>query len=360
LALARIVDPVEGMHAAISQRWFKSVGSAGKPVRVTHNAIAAVVYASVRLGTDTVGLALNSAGTGQPATRVRLAGIANGLWGDTLGRYEDELGIEMSIRSQDGRRLTPTPERTISLPGATDHVVVLVHGLFDNDGCWRGSDDGGGLLQAVAAHPALTPVTVSYNSGLAVAANGKKLSALLEELVADWPVPVRSIAFLGHSLGGLVIRHACATGISLHHDWAHKTSSVITLGSPHLGSHLESAAATAARALAVAAETRPLARFIAGRSQGIKDLLPGTPHPELPPRIAHHFVAGVVTREPAHPIGRLVGDWIVRPNSATGGRRLRPSTASVLGGLGHSALRNDPASVSLVLELLAPTDAGKS
>ena len=65
----------------------------------------------------------------------------------------------------------------------------------------RGSDDLG-----------YTPVFVRFNTGRHISENGASLAALLDELVADWPVEVERIAIVGHSMGGLVARSACHRG----------------------------------------------------------------------------------------------------------------------------------------------------
>jgi hypothetical protein len=40
--------------------------------------------------------------------------------------------------------------------------------------------------------------------------------------------------------------------------------------------------------------------------------------------VRYHLVAATLTRSPGHPVGRLVGDLLVRPPSAYGHSRLRP------------------------------------
>ena len=47
------------------------------------------------------------------------------------------------------------------------------------------------------------------NSGLPLAENSVDLAGILTGLVQEWPVPVRRIALVGHSMGGLVVRGAC-------------------------------------------------------------------------------------------------------------------------------------------------------
>ncbi|HLM51090.1 MAG TPA: hypothetical protein VK279_11135, partial [Solirubrobacteraceae bacterium] len=62
--------------------------------------------------------------------------------------------------------------------------------------------------------------------------------------------------------------------------------------------------------------------------------------------VTHCFVAATVTRSPRHPIGRLLGDWLVLEASASGRslRRLPFAAAHGLhvGGVHHFALLNHP------------------
>ncbi len=135
-------------------------------------------------------------------------------------------------------------------------------------------------------------------------------------------------------MGGLVARSAC------HHggDWTPLVRHTVSLGSPHTGAPLESAVHYAATALGVVGETRPFAGFLRRRSAGIRDLRSGSlvdedwrgRDPEalraaacrevpLLEGAAHHFVAATITESAEHPVGRLVGDWLVLP-----AERLRP------------------------------------
>ena len=112
---------------------------------------------------------------------------------------------------------------------------------------------------------------VRFNSGRHVSENGRSLAALLDEVVAEWPVPVEQIALVGHSMGGLVARSACCAG----GDWTALVTHTVSLGSPHLGAPLESAVHYASAALGVTPETRPFAGFLRRRSAGIRDLRSG-------------------------------------------------------------------------------------
>jgi hypothetical protein len=163
-------------------------------------------------------------------------------------------------------------------------------------------------------------------------------------------------------MGGLVARSAC------HHggDWTPLVRHTVSLGSPHTGAPLESAVHYASAALGAAPETRPFAGFLRRRSAGIRDLRSGSlvdedwegRDPEalraaacaevpLLKGAAHHFVAATITRDAAHPVGRLVGDWLVLLPSASGRSRarvigFRAEDGVHLGGTHHLALLNHP------------------
>ena len=65
------------------------------------------------------------------------------------------------------------------------------------------------------------------------------LADLIEQLVGVWPVPVRSLSVVGHSMGGLVARSACHSGAANGAAWVSSLTSVVTLGSPHVGAPLD-------------------------------------------------------------------------------------------------------------------------
>ena len=57
------------------------------------------------------------------------------------------------------------------------------------------------------------------NTGLPIAENGVAMAALLDRLVTAWPTDVRRIALVGHSMGGLVMRAACAVNTDSESPW---------------------------------------------------------------------------------------------------------------------------------------------
>ncbi len=361
LAAERIVKPVEGMHHAISRPWFRALGPLGRPVRLMHDAISGIVYTSIRGGAAAIGVSLAARVSDSSPTADTARAVVNGFWGDALGRYASLMGTEMAIRDRNGEPVRMGPAPVAALPDPTGRLVVLVHGLIKTERCWQVRDNRPGLLEALDRHPTVTPLSVRYNTGLPVAANGAHLASLIEAVRQDWPVPVESIALVGHSMGGLVTLETCAAARRADHSWIDSVTDVVTIGSPHRGAPLESLVRVAARALTITAQTRPLADFLESRSRGIKDLGPGIggfgAEHELEAVAASpirtHFVAGVVTSNPGNPFGALVGDLMVRPSSTTP-RRLNPTNVVVLGGVHHFDLLHEPAVIERVIQWLVP------
>jgi pimeloyl-ACP methyl ester carboxylesterase len=227
-----------------------------------------------------------------------------------------------------------------------------------------------------------TPLYVRYNTGRHISENGRSLSELLERLVADWPVEVRDIALVGHSMGGLVARAACACAVEHEAGWVRHVRHVVSLGTPHLGAPLEQAAHRAAHALQALPETRPFGNFLRRRSAGIRDLNQGSLVDEdwrdrdpdalrlaacrevpLLDGAAHHFVTATITRDAAHPVARIVGDVLVLVPSASGEsktRRIgfRTEDGHHVGGTHHLALLNHPAVYPKLLEWLSAPPRG--
>jgi len=374
LATERVALPVESMHRVISGRWLGVLGAVGDPVRRTHDTLLTAAYESVRFGADAVGYGLDDVIAVESGLGDSVQAFVNGLWGDDLGRHEDRLEISMAIRDDEGSPVAVGTDLDAAFPTATGRLVVLVHGLVETEQCWSGQGSVSGLAQALDDSDELTPVSIRYNSGLRVSDNGALLSTLIEDTRADWPVPVQSIALVGHSMGGLVVRSAVEVGRSAGHRWIDDVDDIVTVGAPHRGSPLEKLANVASWGLGVAPVTAPLARFVNGRSVGIKDLRFGAiveddwrgVDPDallrdtigdhsLPSGIDHHFVAGVVTSDPAHPVGVAVGDLIVRSESGSGGRHLKAKNVVVVGGRHHFDLLRDPDVIESIFGWLVAT-----
>jgi hypothetical protein len=204
----------------------------------------------------------------------------------------------------------------------------------------------------------LTSVTIRYNPGLAIAANGKELADLIEIVIAGWPVAVESVALVGYSMGGLVIHQAIEAAHASDKQWVDLVGDVISIAAPHRGSWIESAVSVAAWGLGVAPQTRPLAEFLDTRSRGIRDLRRGahaTSAGWVPTGAKFHFVSGTITDEPTHPIGVLVGDLVVHADSARSHPHLIAANTVVLGGTHHLNLLDDPATTHQIMEWISAT-----
>jgi pimeloyl-ACP methyl ester carboxylesterase len=235
--------------------------------------------------------------------------------------------------------------------------VVFLHGLsLSEESWWRvagGRRPARSYGDRLGRDLGLTPVYVRYNTGLRISDNGRALSRLLDELTASWPVPVRSIALVGHSMGGLLARSACHCGNIDGAAWVPAVGTVVTLGTPHLGAPLEKGVHVTDWLLSRLPETAPLARPLQARSAGVRDLRLGSvaeEDAEVPflDHATYYFVAAVVSRDPEHPAGRLLGDGLVRYPSASGQGRTRRVPFEIgngarLCGVGHLALVNHPA-----------------
>ncbi|MDA0182863.1 hypothetical protein OJ997_21300 [Solirubrobacter phytolaccae] len=300
--LSAVPRGIGEVHAAISGRVFRALGPPALPVRVLHDLITRGTYTAVSGGLWAGARALPL----EPSPVV--LGALNGLFGDALAAEGSPLAISMAA------------ER-IGSPRTPD-VVVFVHGLGETELAW-GAEPYGDRL------PGWTPVYVRYNTGLPIADNGVALGELIEAL--DWDV--ERIALVGHSMGGLVARSACAHG----GEWTSRVSHTISLGTPHDGAPLEQAVHAMVGVLERAPETRPFARFLGRRSAGIRDLRRGVRDPLLP-GARHGFVAATVTARDTHVVGHLLGDALVRTASARGEGDLLD-----LGSTHHLALLRHPA-----------------
>jgi pimeloyl-ACP methyl ester carboxylesterase len=347
------VTRVQELHTAVADRSF----AAGGPPRAAHDAIASTVYAAVRGGGRLLGAGLARAvraGGGGPrltdTPRGRLAvGALNGLYGDRLDEAGSPLAVPMTIRAG-GRDVAPA-----TFPDAGPRPVVFVHGLGESDAAWgiRRAARGGTYATRVLADLGATPVTVRYNTGLPVAENGRRLDALLEDLVTTWPVAIEGFALVGHSMGGLVLRSAAHAAAERGHHWPALVDATISLGTPHTGAPLEQAVSSLTSTLNAFPESRPVGTVLGTRSAGIKDLRRGFARDAMPliAGARHHLVAATLTADPRHPLGRVVGDLLVLTPSAHG---VEAESLRHVGGHDHFDLLNTPALDDLLRTWLAP------
>lgn len=359
-----VLGTVRDLHGAVSTRAFRLTNrvtrdSVGGP-RTLHDRVSGTVYAGVGAGlrAASAGLrALEGRGFGprlesRPSGRHVLSAV-NGVLGDRLADERPELAITMAVRSG-GSDVPLTHEDLVeAFPDATGDLVVFLHGLGENDDSWRWrSDDGGSYGSRLDAETGWTAVYLRANTGLPIAENGVALASLIDRLVTAWPAEVRRIALVGHSMGGLIIRAACAVvtdhGSPARTPWTSRVSNVVTLGTPHLGAPLERIVNAGAHALGVLPESAPFGRILEYRSVGILDLRRGlAADVQHLPHARYHLVAATLAGSHRHPVSEVLGDLLVRYPSAVGrprrGREMFPG-ADVLHvpGTDHFGLLNHP------------------
>ncbi len=390
LVLGGGVQRVSQAHAGIAERVFdsvaKGVGPAVRPVRAVHDGVSRAAYGAVQVSLTAGARAAGAAAAHRapvdgpalgdvPRARVAL-GILNGAHGDLLSERVAGLALPMSLRVDGHDVPVETDALRAAYPAATGRVVVFLHGLVETEDAWcfhaerhhgDRSTTYGSLLERDLG---CTPVFVRYNTGLRISANGAQLDRMLDALVDAWPVPVRELVVIGHSMGGLVARSALAQAgdgtAAGERRWPGLVRDTITLGSPHLGAPLEQGVHSLSRSLRRLPETRWLADQLDARSVGIQDLRHGdlleadwkgvdadalsARRTRIPLHAgARHFVVlATVTQRADSRAGRLLGDLLVPPHSAVGDtgdddRLAYPEDAVLrLSGLHHFDLLNHP------------------
>jgi pimeloyl-ACP methyl ester carboxylesterase len=378
---------IRDMHLGIAERAFRGVGPAAGPVKLIHDSLSSRAYGAIEAGASMLGRAADAAmergGVGErvslSTTREGSFGLAvlNGLIGDRLEREGSPLHQPTSVRMHGARIELDETSLRDAFPQAAPRLVVFIHGLTGDEFCWSwGGEDAYG--ERLTSDLGCTPVYLRYNSGLHISENGRTVAALLEELVEAWPVDAQQVALVGHSMGGLVARSAAHQAHEQDQTWVRHVRHVVSLGTPHMGAPLEQGAHRAALALHKLPETRMLGSFLKKRSAGIRDLRHGSlvdedwrdRDPEalqavacqevaLLPWATHLFVSASVTRDPNHPLGRLLGDILVLKPSASGrgkARRIpfREEHGHHVGGTHHLALLNHPEVYARLRDWLEP------
>jgi pimeloyl-ACP methyl ester carboxylesterase len=340
-----ITDLVEAMHLTIGG----GPAVLGRPLEGPTRLVTGLVYKTIRGVTQLVGASIDTAlaqlgpllGDSVPgAEREVVLAVLNGVLGDYLSDTGNPLAIEMRLR-HDGDALVLEPQALrAAFPQPSRKLAILVHGSCMSDRQWLrlGHDHGAALARDLG----YTSLYLHYNSGLHISSNGRAFAALLEALVAAWPLPVEEIALVGHSMGGLVARSACHFGELAHHHWRGALRQLICLGSPHHGAALERGGNWIDVLLGVSRYSAPLARLGKIRSAGVTDLRYGNVLDEdwqgrdrfarsqdtrtplaLPEGVDCYAIAASLSVESAR---RISGDGLVSVDSALG-RHARPELA---------------------------------
>ncbi|MBP6683534.1 MAG: hypothetical protein KA159_09485 [Halioglobus sp.] len=338
-----ITNTVERMHESIAGTPFALAPASLRPTRA-HGPIAAAVYTIIRAINGGLRTGVDSSfallpetlrQAGGSAAETRVVAALNGVFGDHLEATGNTLATPMSLRAC-GRSLElETAALAQALPEASGHIVVLVHGLSLSDLSWsrKGRPSIGDRLRDELGY---TPLYLRYNTGRHISSNGQQFAQLLLQLYKAWPVPVESVSLVGHSMGGLVIRSACCYAQREQLPWLQLLRRVACLGTPHHGSPLEKAGHAFESALQKIPHAEPML-FGRLRSAGIKDLRHGSlldedwreHHPDGPgrdtrtvvplvPGVDYYFAAASLGRHASDPLGHLLGDLLVRHDSAVG------------------------------------------
>ena len=339
-ATTGVTGLIEAMHTDIARLPTGLSGPVGSVVSGITGLVYRGIHAVTRAAGDGIDLALAQLAPtlgDVPASRRREAIVAalNGVLGDHLADTGNPLAIPMQVRTE-GRPVDLTSEGVAAaFPQPRAKIVLLVHGLCMNDLQWTRRAHCHGT--ELARHLGYTPVYLRYNTGRHIALNGRALSALLDALIAAWPVPLDDLDIVAHSMGGLIVRSAYHYGTVAGHGWRSRLRKLVFLGTPHHGAPLERAGHRLHRFVARTPYVGPFARLGAIRSAGITDLRHGSVLDEDGQR-RDRFAHGRDTRQPVPlPQGvrcfavaatrgtsasdvrsRLVGDGLVPIPSALG------------------------------------------
>ena len=278
-----------------------------------------------------------------------MVSVVNGFIGDRLAEQQSEPGDP--ARGAAPGRDVPMERAALAeaFPDATPDVVVFLHGLSEAETNWDrdARETGGSYGTRLAAETSWTPVYLRANTGLPVAENGVALASLLDDLVADWPTEVRRIALVGHSMGGLVMRAACAVTTDAASPWTDLVTDVVTLGPRTSVRRWSAGWRSAPRRSACCPSRRRFGRILEYRSVGILDLRGGlAPDVQHLPHARYHLVAATLAASHRHPVSEAFGDLLVRYPSATGrprrGREMFPGADVLHIKGGHFDLLNHP------------------
>jgi pimeloyl-ACP methyl ester carboxylesterase len=299
----------------------------------------------------------------------------NGFWGDYLSENHARLDPGMTLR-HNGHVLPLTAQALAeAFPKPTAKVCVFVHSLASTEWLWNLSsaqhydgDPGVSFGSRLYEDQGFTPIYLRYNTGLHISDNGRQLAALLTQFMEAYPLAIEELALVGHSMGGLVVRSAANYASEQNEPWLKPLRHVACIGAPNLGAPLEKVVNLLTGVLGGvdAAGAQVPAQLLNSRSAGVKDLRYGYTHDEewlgkdpdavftnarldipLLDGVGYYFFAATVSKDPQHPVGRLLGDLLVRLPSASGDTvdpvsRIPFSSGKVFPGMSHIDIVNHP------------------
>lgn len=316
--------------------------------------------------------------------------VLNGAVGDYLAARGNGLSTPMSLvdrgkplpLTQAGlQRHTLLGPRLRAEPPTVDaplRLVVFVHGLMCTEDIWDFPNEAPGSPprsygSRLHDEGSFIPLVLRYNTGLAIADNGRLFDAWLEGLLRALSESgvergAVELSLVGYSMGGLVVRSACrrAEGrpTDISSGWLSNMRRCVYVGTPHQGAPLERFGRGLTRLLAAIPDpiVTSVGELIDARSRGVKDLGDAVLSAEhdgrgqrgaafpLTPGIAHYLIAGSLVRNPQ--IAELLGDLMVPLPSGSDGHeglaprtvdRLPPDHVAVLFGKSHVDVAHDEA-----------------
>jgi pimeloyl-ACP methyl ester carboxylesterase len=302
--------------------------------------LTGLIYRSIRGTTRVIGKGLDAGlapvaallPEGEPTTgRNAWVSAINGVYGDHLERTANPLAIEMSFLHE-GDLVNPGRPGDV-VQGASGKVLLAIHGLCLNEQHW--ARDGHHRIANVATATDHTIIHLRYNSGRSIDANGRNLAAMLEALLAHWPVPVSHLVIVGHSMGGLVARSAVHHGTTAGHSWRGQLRKLFSLGTPHHGAPLERGGSRLDHVMELSPYVAPFTSLGKSRSAGITDLRYGSitgverEFVPLPDDVECYALAATLGKRRDLLSERLVGDGLVPLDSALGKHADRSRTLAL-------------------------------
>jgi pimeloyl-ACP methyl ester carboxylesterase len=291
--------------------------------------LTGLIYKTIRGTTRVIGKGLDAGLTPVAAflpegesTAGRNAWVSaiNGVYGDHLERTANPLAIEMSFLHE-GDFVDPERPGDV-VQDASGKVMIAIHGLCLNEQHWV--RDGHHRIENVAEAAGHTIIHLRYNSGRSIDTNGRSLAAMLEALLAHWPVHVTQLAIVGHSMGGLVARSAIHHGTAAGHSWRGLLRKLFSLGTPHHGAPLERGGNRLDYVMELSPYVAPFTSLGKARSAGITDLRYGSitdveqEFVPLPDDVECYALAATLGKRRSLLAERLVGDGLVPLDSALG------------------------------------------
>ena len=204
--------------------------------------------------------------------RDRLISSMNGIMGDTLLDKDSPYCRTMVFRDQHQTLKLEREALAKQLNAPQSRLLICIHGWCMSDVLWtrEGFDHGQSFVPY-----GYSPVYLRYNSGLHISTNGERFAELLQTLVDAWPCPIKEIVFVGHSMGGLVMRSSLYYADQKQCAWLNQLTTCVTLGTPHNGAPLAQLGCWLDDRIFRHAHLKWLSAFTEVRSAGTKDLSKG-------------------------------------------------------------------------------------